>query len=109
MGAAKQTRGKREPRPVVGYLRVSTNGQAEDGFGLEVQRERIEQFCKAEGLRLISVHADPAISGASDITQRPGLISALAVAISGEASALVLARIDRLARDTLQALLIERE
>ena len=93
---------------VVGYLRVSTDEQAQHGLGLDVQRERIEAFCQRERLKLISLHVDPGVSGATDITQRPGLSSALADISAGNAEALVVARFDRLARDTLQALLIER-
>ena len=33
----------------IGYLRVSTNGQAENGYGLEAQRDQVEQFCADHG------------------------------------------------------------
>jgi DNA invertase Pin-like site-specific DNA recombinase len=32
---------------LVAYLRVSTEGQAEDGYGLDVQRSQIEKWAKA--------------------------------------------------------------
>jgi site-specific DNA recombinase len=93
----------------VGYLRVSTDEQADRGYGLEVQRERVEEFCRREGLRLLRVYADPGVSGASPLEARPGLTEALEAVRRGRARALVVARLDRLARDTLEALLIERE
>jgi DNA invertase Pin-like site-specific DNA recombinase len=34
---------------VLSYVRVSTDEQA-NGYGLDVQRERIEQFCRQERL-----------------------------------------------------------
>lgn len=30
---------------VVGYIRVSSDGQANDGQGLEIQRDEIEKYC----------------------------------------------------------------
>ncbi len=31
------------------YMRVSTEGQAKEGFSLPEQRERLEMFCKFKG------------------------------------------------------------
>ena len=36
----------------IGYIRVSTNRQAENGYGLEAQRQQIQQFCDSNGLQL---------------------------------------------------------
>jgi site-specific DNA recombinase len=92
----------------VGYVRVSTSEQAER-FGLDVQRERVEEFCRSEGLALVATAEDPGVSGTTPLEERPGLISALrAVEADRDITALVVARFDRLARDTLEALLIER-
>jgi DNA invertase Pin-like site-specific DNA recombinase len=53
---------------VIGYLRVSTDLQAERGFGLDVQRERIEAFCRAERCQLVDVFIDPRVSGTTPVT-----------------------------------------
>ena len=38
---------------VIGYVRVSTAVQAEDGLGLDVQKAAIRSWCKANGHRLV--------------------------------------------------------
>lgn len=93
--------------PACGYLRVSTDSQAEHGYGLDVQRQRIEEFCRRERLPLVAVFADPGVPGATPLVERPGLSAALRAIEEERVEVLVVARFDRLARDTLQALLIE--
>ncbi|MEK3993445.1 recombinase family protein [Psychrobacillus sp. FSL K6-2365] len=41
---------------VVGYIRVSTQGQASDGYSWKYQEEEIKAYCKEQGLNLISVN-----------------------------------------------------
>jgi DNA invertase Pin-like site-specific DNA recombinase len=81
----------------VGYLRVSTAAQAEDGLGLEVQEERIQSWAAAGGHRLLAIHRDEGISGDAEEIDRPGLSAAI-VATQDAAEALVVYRLDRLAR-----------
>ncbi|WP_163614962.1 recombinase family protein, partial [Klebsiella pneumoniae] len=47
----------------VGYLRVSTEEQAQSGFGLEAQDEAVRAFARAVGLELVDVISDPGVSG----------------------------------------------
>jgi len=49
---------------VVGYIRVSTQGQARDGYSLKYQEEEIKAYCKEQGLNLIHIFRDEGISGA---------------------------------------------
>lgn len=79
----------------MGYVRVSTDEQALSGLGLAAQRAAIEAECSRRGWTLIAVHED-ALSGKN--MARPGLTSALAAVDSGVASALVVAKLDRLSR-----------
>jgi site-specific DNA recombinase len=95
---------------------VSTQEQADRGYGLPVQRERIRAFCRSEGWRLVDVYEDPGVPGTSALHERDGLSAALAAVGRSQHNAtvppitgVVVARFDRLARDTLQALLIERD
>ena len=85
---------------VIGYTRVSTAEQIE-GFGLSVQEQRIRAYCKAEGLNLVAMLSDLGQSGSNGLDDRLGLAEGLARIEKGDASALVVYRLDRLARDLL--------
>lgn len=83
---------------LVGYVRVSTGHQQEDGYGLDVQIADIRKWAKANGHRIIAIHQD-AISGATDSVDRPGLSDALDLLHPPpKATGLVVHRLDRLAR-----------
>ena len=84
---------------LAGYLRVSTNGQAEDGLGLDIQAESIRSWAKSEGHRLVASYDDAGVSGAKELDDRPGLAEALGAIKSGTAKGIVVYRLDRLARD----------
>ncbi|MGH8988869.1 MAG: recombinase family protein [Acidimicrobiales bacterium] len=87
-------------RKGLGYIRVSTAEQV-DGFGLEVQRRSIRDYCKANGLRLVDILADEGQSGSNGLDSRVGLAGELAIAERGGVAAIVVYRLDRLARDLL--------
>ena len=98
----------------VGYLRVSTNEQAQRGLGLPVQEQAVIDYCRREGMELVGLYSDPGVPGTTALHEREGLAAALADVKAREddplpVTALVVPRWDRLARDTLQALLIEQE
>lgn len=81
------------------YLRVSTDRQAEHGQGLGVQETACRAWCKAQGRRVAGVHADEGVSGtAAALESRTGLAAALEQLRAG-AGALLVYRLDRLARD----------
>jgi DNA invertase Pin-like site-specific DNA recombinase len=86
------------PLKVVGYVRVSTDRQSEEGFGLTIQREAVCRWARRAGHRLVAVHADEGVSGTLPAAARPGLTAALDMIRTGAADALVLAKLDRLAR-----------
>jgi len=93
---------------VVGYVRVSTTEQAESGAGLEAQRAAIRVEVRRRGWRLARMYEDAAASGKS-MDRRPGLQEALAAVERGDATALVVAKLDRLSRSLLDfASLMER-
>ena len=90
------------------YLRVSTENQAgEDKFGLADQRASIEAFAQAQGLELVRVYADEGASGAT--MERPALQALLTEARSGAFELVIVAKLDRLARDLMAQLWIEKE
>lgn len=84
----------------IGYVRVSTQEQV-SGFGLDVQRKAVRDYCTAQGYRLVSVLSDEGISGSNGLDTREGLATALAVIERHESDVLVVYRLDRLARDLM--------
>lgn len=80
----------------IGYIRVSTQGQAEEGVSLEAQKAKITAWCELNGYELQSVFTDAGLSGKT--MNREGLQAALKAAGSG--MALVAYSISRLARST---------
>jgi DNA invertase Pin-like site-specific DNA recombinase len=84
---------------IVGYLRVSTERQADEGLGLEVQEQGIRAWAVAEGHKLVACYSDGGVSGSNGIDARVGLHEALTALAAGRADGLVVYRLDRLARD----------
>jgi DNA invertase Pin-like site-specific DNA recombinase len=84
---------------VIGYVRVSTEEQGLSGAGLQAQRAAIIAECERRGWTLVEIAEDVGRSG-KDL-KRPGIHAALDVLAAGEASALVVAKLDRLSRSML--------
>lgn len=80
---------------VIGYIRVSTDGQEASGLGLEDQEAKVRAYCQLYDLELVAVHRDAA-SGKS--LNRPGLQAALAAMKAGQAEGIIVAKLDRLTR-----------
>jgi site-specific DNA recombinase len=87
----------------VGYIRVSTEGQAVDGVSLEAQEAKIRAYAALNDIELAYIYSDAGLSG-KRADNRPELQRALAMIDSGKADALVVYKLDRLARCTIDAL-----
>ena len=96
------------PRTVCafGYLRVSTDQQADSGLGLEAQREAVVKTAERLGLPLAAVFTDAGLSGALDMESRPNLFAAVQDLKRGDV--LIVAKRDRLGRDLIGVAMIER-
>jgi DNA invertase Pin-like site-specific DNA recombinase len=91
----------------IGYIRVSTDQQRESGLGLEAQRAALAQTARRLQLTLAQTFADAGLSGSLSIDERPGLTEALNALKRGDV--LIVAKRDRIARDSFLSVLIERE
>lgn len=91
----------------IGYVRVSTSDQAENGQSLAAQRHAIEGAAKRLGVSVSAWHSDEGLSGGSGIDKRPGLLAALDAVKRGDV--LLVAKRDRLARDALLSAWLEKE
>lgn len=89
------------------YTRVSTACQAYEGVSLAAQEAVSRRWCAAQGLEVLAVFTDAAVSGGAEIADCPGLLDALA-AVKEHGCALVAHKRDRLARDVVRAATLER-
>ena len=80
----------------VGYVRVSTDKQAQEGVSLDAQQVRIQAYCVSQNIEIVDVIVDDGASAKS--LDRPGLKRALSLLSSGQAQALVIVKLDRLTR-----------
>lgn len=81
---------------LLGYVRVSSVSQAK-GFGLEAQKELIENFCRVQGHELLGILEEVQ----SALSQRPVFEKLKARVLSGEADGIIVAKLDRLGRSVL--------
>ena len=100
-------------RRAVAYLRVSTQLQADEGFGLDVQRDRVTTYAAEHGLELLDVVTEAASGGVRDGEEfswehRPVLLALMERAEAGGFEVLLLPRYDRLSRDHVSLVVLER-
>lgn len=84
---------------LIGYIRVSTDQQ---DLGPEVQRQGIERSANGKDLIIF----EDRIGGGSDVEKREGLAAALAELRRGDE--FIVYKLDRLARDLMLQLIIEK-
>lgn len=81
---------------IVGYVRVSTEMQADEGYSLIAQKQDIERYCQLYNLELLDIITDNGLSACN--LERPGIQRALKMLSIGLAEGLVVAKLDRLTR-----------
>jgi len=84
----------------IGYVRVSTEGQAEDGVSLDAQESKIRAWAELNGAE-VRIFKDAGISGGRS-DNRPGLQAALDAV--GKGDALIVYSLSRLSRSTKETL-----
>src|SRR5258708_19046100 len=80
----------------IGYVRVSTDRQAEHGVSLEAQESKIRAMATIHSAELVEVIIDGGESAKS--LNRPGLQWLLALINAGQVQAVIVAKLDRLTR-----------
>ena len=79
----------------IGYIRVSTEKQADHGVSIEAQTEKLKAYAMLYDIDLVDLVIE---QGSAKCLQREGLQSALSRLEAGEAEALIVVKLDRLTR-----------
>jgi site-specific DNA recombinase len=93
-------------KKAIGYIRVSTEQQADEGVSLAAQRAKITAWCALNDYELVAIYEDAGISGKT-VSKRPQLQAALSEMKKG--MALVVYSLSRLARSTKNCIEIADE
>jgi site-specific DNA recombinase len=104
---------RNEAPRAIGYVRVSSAGQAERGMSLAAQRERVKEYAKANGYQLVDVVEEAASAAVRDgdevsYERRPVLLGLIDRAERGEYDVLVVPKYDRLSRDYASLIMLKR-
>ena len=92
------------PEPVIGYVRVSTVEQAEEGYSIQEQSEKIKSYCNAMGWELSGIYSDPGYSGAT--LDRPGINQVIKDVRGGCVKKVIVWKLDRLSRSQKDVLIL---
>ncbi|GAI42955.1 unnamed protein product, partial [marine sediment metagenome] len=89
----------KESIKVVGYARVSTDSQKEEGT-IEIQVKALNLYIKERKLELVKIFKDEGISGSSELENRPGLAELFNfIETNKDIKGVLIFKLDRLARD----------
>lgn len=84
------------------YIRVSTMEQAQEGYSIPAQREKLKAFCVAHDFVIVDEYLDPGATGAN--LDRPAMEKLIADVEAGLLDIVLVYKLDRLSRsqkDTL--------
>lgn len=89
-----------------GYIRVSTEDQAKDGQSLAIQDLQIQRYCDLYEHTLVDVFVEEGVSAGAPLENRPQGRELIARLQGDEAEGIVIQRLDRLTRVTIDGLLL---
>ncbi|HEO1794639.1 TPA: recombinase family protein [Acinetobacter baumannii] len=93
-------------KKAIGYVRVSTDKQADEGISLDAQIAKIKAWASLNDYKLIHIYSDEGISGAS-LNKRDGMLKALSAVSEG--MAFICYSLSRISRDTIDTIQISRQ
>lgn len=86
----------------IALARVSTDGQERDGISLDAQSDRLRSYAAAQGLGDVEVRLET--RSGKRLDKRPVMQAILEEVRAGQVCALLVFKLDRLARNTVEAL-----
>ena len=84
------------------YERVSTEEQALKGFSISAQIDNLEEYCKANKMKIVDHYTDEGISGAKPPLKRPALQRLLEDVAAGKIDMILFTKLDRRFRSVPQ-------
>ena len=85
------------------YVRVSTEEQAQEGFSIRGQEQKLKDYALIKDWSIYKIYADEGISG-KNITERPAMNELIADIKAGKVQNVLVFKIDRLTRSTADLL-----
>ena len=86
------------------YIRVSTREQAEEGYSIGEQEERLKKYCDAMNWNIGGIFIDPGFSGAN--INRPALQKMIKEIERGNGDIVLVDKLDRLSRSQYDTLFL---
>lgn len=95
MTSLSSSRATAKSKLAVGYVRCSTQEQADSGLGLEAQKQRIQAYCLLKDLRPIEIITDAGVSGGKPLASREGGARLVDILKKRKATNIVMLKLDR--------------
>jgi site-specific DNA recombinase len=93
----------------IGYIRVSTTEQVEDGVSLAAQEEKIRAYAALHGLELLTIIREAGVSASVPLAERPAGAELLRLLKGKKVRHVIAIKLDRLFRDAADALAQTRD
>ena len=90
------TDGPRKPLRAAGYVRVSTDAQAQGGLSLGTQENTIRRYADLYGHHIVSIYQD---QQSAKNAKRPGYQRMLADVVAGKIDLIICSKLDRFSRN----------
>lgn len=81
------------------YVRVSTEEQAQEGYSIRAQEQKLKDYARIKEWDIYKIYADEGISG-KNITERPAINEMIEDVQNGKVNNVLVFKIDRLTRST---------
>ena len=81
------------------YCRVSTEEQAQEGFSIRAQEQKLKDYARIKDWSIYNIYIDEGISG-KNLTQRPAIQEMMTAVKTGLVKNVLVFKIDRLTRST---------
>ena len=85
------------------YVRVSTEEQAQEGFSIRAQEQKLKDYARIKDWSIFNIYIDEGISG-KNLVDRPAMQEMISDVRSGAVKNVLVFKIDRLTRSTADLL-----